>query len=362
MNRRTFLLATGALALPDCGPNHATLLRDVWRPPEVRSTALRSVLDELVRLATLAANSHNSQPWHFRCREGSVEIRPDFARRLPVVDADDHHLWVSLGCAAANIVEAAPAFGLSGEARMREGPDGSHVQVALAPAPDTGERSLEAIVGRQCARSTYDGRPLEATAARILAGTGRESGVDVDLLVTPEHRSALSELIIRGNATQVADTRFRKELESWLRFNASHAAQTRDGLFTGCLGAPTAPAFLARMFFDGSFTVERENERLRAQLDSTPAFAVVTGPEATPAGWVAVGLAVQRLALAATRLDVAHAHVNQPVEVAALRGQLAKLVGHEDRRPDLVLRLGHGPPMPRSLRRPTEDVIERSGG
>jgi len=49
----------------------------------------------LVHAATLAANSHNTQPWHFRIDEGQIGIHPDPARRCPAVDPDDHHLFVS---------------------------------------------------------------------------------------------------------------------------------------------------------------------------------------------------------------------------------------------------------------------------
>jgi hypothetical protein len=52
--------------------------------------------------------------------------------------------------------------------------------------------------------------------------------------------------------------------------------------------------------------------------------------------------------------------INQPVEVAALRPALAGLVGAPNRRPDLVLRFGHGPTLPNSFRRPVEAVIEQA--
>ena len=45
-------------------------------------------------------------------------IEPDLTRRTPVVDPDDHHLFVSLGCATENLVQAALANGLQGDARF----------------------------------------------------------------------------------------------------------------------------------------------------------------------------------------------------------------------------------------------------
>ncbi|WP_271594731.1 nitroreductase family protein [Bradyrhizobium sp. CCBAU 65884] len=75
----------------------------VWRPLDPARGAR-----ELVRAATLAANSHNTQPWRFILSDNIITIRPDLVRRCPVVDPDDHHLFASLGCAAENIVQAAP--------------------------------------------------------------------------------------------------------------------------------------------------------------------------------------------------------------------------------------------------------------
>lgn len=77
----------------------------------------RPELKDLIRYATLAANGHNTQPWRFRPRERHIDIFPDFTRRTPVVDLDDHHLFASLGCAAENLAIAAAAQGRKGDLR-----------------------------------------------------------------------------------------------------------------------------------------------------------------------------------------------------------------------------------------------------
>jgi hypothetical protein len=63
------------------------------------------------------------------------------------------------------------------------------------------------------------------------------------------------------------------------------------------------------------------------------------------------------IVLAAAALDVRTAFVNQPVELPAVRTQFAQWLGRGSRRPDLVVRFGHGPQLPYSLRRPMADVI-----
>jgi len=67
----------------------------------------------LIRLATLAASSHNTQPWRFRIDGEVIRIVPDLTRRLPIVDPDEAHLLRSLGCAAENLVHAAAAQGFA---------------------------------------------------------------------------------------------------------------------------------------------------------------------------------------------------------------------------------------------------------
>ena len=62
-------------------------------------------------------------------------------------------------------------------------------------------------------------------------------------------------------------------------------------------------------------------------------------------------------ALQATALGLCTAFINQPVEVPALRSQFSTYLGIGARRPDLAVRVGRGPRMPQSQRRPVEDVI-----
>jgi hypothetical protein len=90
---------------------------------------------------------------------------------------------------------------------------------------------------------------------------------------------------------------------------------------------------------------------------SSSGVAVFSSTESKSA-WVAAGRAYQRFALQATLFGVRHAFVNQPVEVAALRPKFAALLGLGAQRPDLVIRFGYGPVLPRALRRPVEAVIE----
>ncbi|MCP9443502.1 MAG: hypothetical protein NNA20_13060, partial [Nitrospira sp.] len=67
----------------------------------------------------MAASSHNTQPWRFEIGGNLIRIHPDFTRRCPMVDPDDHHLYVSLGCAAANMVQATASKGWNAAVEVR---------------------------------------------------------------------------------------------------------------------------------------------------------------------------------------------------------------------------------------------------
>jgi len=133
VKRRTFLVAGAVLATGAAGMTtsfaraggsrtYAAAMDKLRAPPR-----LQGDVRELVRLATLAANGHNAQPWRFRIRERAIHILPDHSRRTPAVDPDDHHLYASLGCAAENLAIAAAAGGRVGDLRFDPGGVGAIV-------------------------------------------------------------------------------------------------------------------------------------------------------------------------------------------------------------------------------------------
>jgi hypothetical protein len=328
------------------------------------AAALRRPLDpdggvgELIRLATLAANSHNTQPWRVTAGDGQLVLRPDPTRRCPVVDADDHHLWASLGCAVENAVQAAPELGLHATAEVTDA--GVTLQLERAPTADHGASAL--IRYRQCTRTPYDGAALarDELAALAAAGGGDGGGVELRLVTDARDRAVALDAILEADRRQLTDAAFRRELFAWMRCTDGEALARRDGLAARVMGAPRLPRPLVRALLPVVLTAAGEAAARRREVASSAGLAVFTGPAATPAGWIAVGRAYQRFALEATRRDIRHAFVNQPVEVAEVRPAFAAALGLGDRRPDLVVRFGRGPLAPYSLRRPVAEVASRA--
>ena len=315
-------------------------------------------LRDFVRFATLAPNSHNTQPWKFRLGDDTVDVIPDFSRRTPVVDPDDHHLYVTLGCAVENLVVAANASGRPADVAIRdEGTAGTSIRVALGRGATSDTALRDAIPARQSTRSVYDGRPLTGDELRELERAAARPGVDVVFFTErPELEKAL-EFIVAGNNAQVDDLAFVRELKAWIRYNPSAALETGDGLFGKCTGNPSVPDWLGPIVFDLAFRKGAEEKKLEKQLRSSAGLAVFAAGEESPAGWIDAGRSFERFALQATALGIRHAHVNMPVEVPSVRPAFADWLGMPGRRPDLVVRFGRAAAMPMSARRPLEDVI-----
>lgn len=315
----------------------------------------RATARDLIRYATLAPNGHNTQPWLFRVSENRIEILPDFSRRTPVVDPDDHHLFTSLGCAAENLALASAARGRPGTLTFDPNADGS-IAFDSINGPSVSSALFEAIPRRQSTRADYDGRSVSVVELRRLAAAAAVPGVDLILITDQPQIGRVRDVVVAGNGIQMADAAFMRELKSWLRFNPRQAVETADGLYSASSGSPPLPGWLGPRAFDVFVTAQSENDKYARHLNSSSGVAVFVGAKEDREHWIHVGRACQRFALQATALGLKHAFVNQPVEVPVLRAELARLVGIPGRRPDIVMRFGHGANLPFSARRPARIV------
>jgi len=271
------------------------------------------------------------------------------------VDPDLHHVFVSLGCAAENLTQAALAHGLKGDVVFDPVTDA--VRVSLSPTAAQATDLFKAIPQRQCTRGDYDAKPLAKTELALLERAGSSDSVRLVLLTEQTAMAQVLDVIVQANTAQMADPAFVKELKTWIRFNGQEAVRTRDGLYSAASGNPNVPAWIGERLFGWVYTPKSENDKYARQVRSSAGIAVFVGQAANKAHWVEVGRCYERFALQATALGIRSAMLNQPVEVAALRPQFASALGLGEQRPDLVVRFGRGPTLPRSLRRPVAAVL-----
>ena len=354
-------LVASPLVLAGCSSqaseSYESAANRIWQPGAPADFSGDALSRELVRYATLAPSSHNTQCWKFAigADKRSITVLPDLARQCPAVDPDLHHVYVSLGCATENLAQAALAHGRLAQAQFQPGTDDVRIQLDNTSAEATA--LFQAVPLRQCTRGEYDGKPLRNEELALLQHAGSSGGVRMLLLTDRAAMEQTLEFVIRGNTAQLADPAFMKELQSWIRFNGADAVRTGDGLYSVSSGSPNFPSWIGDLAFRWILRPQSDADKYARQVRSSAGIAVFVGQAADKASWVEVGRCYERFALQATVLGVRNAFLNQPVEVAQVRPPFASALGLGDQRPDLVVRFGRGPALPRSLRRPVASVL-----
>ncbi len=319
-----------------------------------KDSTLSAQMRELVRYATLAASGHNTQPWKFVIKENAIEIRPDNTRRLTVVDPNDRELWISLGCALENLLVAARAAGFAPEVTYPDIAD--FIDIHLAADTPQVNPLFDAIPLRQNTRSEYSGQAIKTTEFDQVQALPLEPGVVLRFVTSKSELETILEYVNQGNLSQYADQAFLNELIYWLRFNKKEAFASLDGLYSRCSGNPEVPRWLGKMFVTGikpQQQIDADSKKLR-----TSSGTVVVASEAdSKTSWVRTGQVYERMALTLTSLNIKSAFLNQPIEVAAVRRQFQSAIGLAGAFPQLLVRYGYADPMPRSLRRPVEEVL-----
>jgi hypothetical protein len=313
----------------------------------------------LVRLAMLAPSGHNTQPWKFAVEGASVWIMPDYSRRLPVVDPDDHALFISLGCALENLVIGARHSGWSPEVEYfpDSRPDCLVVHLRLKSAP-TDTLLFQAIPQRQSTRRAYDGQPVPPAVIRRLEEASRQDGVDCHVYTEPRDVEPLIDFIKEGNRRQFRDPAFVDELLAWIRFSRGEAKRSGDGLSAAVMGLPWVPRWVGKAIMKLLVGPEGEARRVEKLIRSSAGLLLFVARDNDKRTWVNVGRSFERVALTSTAFGLKHAHLNMPCEVLEVRRQLASHLGLGSAQPLLLLRFGYASPMPRSSRRRLDEVLD----
>ena len=365
LNRRGFLklLAAGVTA----AGGYALYTYTPWlnygdqasqnRKPFEKGTTMSAEMVELVRYATLAPNGHNTQPWKFAIKENTIEIHPDLTRHLPAVDPNERELWISLGCALENLIVSARATGYEVEVTYPDAEDFIHI--GLTTNVPQGGALFDAIPIRQNTRSEYDGQPVKAIDLDEVQALPLEPGIALHFATTPANIENVLEYVNQGNLIQYADQAFIDELIHWVRFNKKEALASLDGLYTLCSGNPEVPGWLGRMVVAGT-KPQGQADADAKKLRSSPGAVIVASETEDRTAWVRTGQVYERMALKMTSLNIKSAFLNQPIEVAEVRGQFQTAMRLGTALPQLLVRFGYADAMPQSVRRAVEDVLMQS--
>lgn len=316
-------------------------------------------LKKLVENGVKAPSGHNTQPWLFTFEENKINIHPDFSRALPVVDSDNHALYISLGCAVENIVIAATRYGLRSDVSIKKTKDSKEFIVISLTADDSiKEDELIKFIGeRQSTRNEYADKKVPRDELDTLRNSFDFDGIKMLLLTGKSEIGDLEPLIIEGSNKQFQNREFVKELVHWFRFSQSEAEKKGDGLWIKSMGLPKMNRFIGNIVMKYFVTAKSEAKRWKKLIDATAGFTLFTAAQNNITHWVKLGRAFQRFGLTATKLDISHAHVNMPCEELEVREKLVTKFNLGSTHPLLLIRFGYSENMPYSHRRDVDKVL-----
>lgn len=372
MNRRTFLKRTGAttLVLVAGGSTYRAVDQGVfasgqgaaYEPWRDWQSASESGPLRLVQSAILAANPHNTQPWLFRVREGSVELFADTSRHLGAMDPSLREMHLGLGCALENMMLTARAEGCEVDLRLEPGTlsgptkASEFIKVAtlnLTPSEADTSPLYNAIPKRHTDRSSYAPQEVEAEKLEEMRAL-IEADTRLFLFEEGTAFNTFADETIKATETIIADEVMSRDSHAWFDKNWREVQRNKDGPFIDTSGVSPLLRAAVKMLPPTSDEMLDNGwlSSTRTTLATTPVFGLLAvrdlydKPQTLNAGRV-----WQRLHLWMAANGLAAQPVNQTIEVvdrerqlgqrAQMASVLDELTGDPAWRPTFAFRLGY---------------------
>ena len=333
----------------------------------------------LVGAAILASNPHNTQPWMFSVGPTQIDLHAVPERHLGAMDPFTREMWLGLGCAVENMVQAAAGKGFAIEsltAAPNAGADHHAARLMLRPMATAPSHLHEAIIKRRTNRADYlPDAALPRALLEALASAAAPSKADARLLLLPA-RSALGQAFAAGtlDATRwiTRDPTMDADSHHWYRATPRAVAAHRDGVSLPTAGLPPLITTLGQLMPepDSEKTAGYWIASTQRQLASAPWFGVIAVRDLYDRRQqIEAGRLWQRLHLELAHAGLAAHPLNQMPEVvdrerqlgqpAAMARTLARFA-EPGWSPTFAFRFGQGSTdVPNSPRRPLADVSRR---
>lgn len=313
-------------------------------------------LEFLLRYAILAPSGPNTQPWKFAVNTSTVSVFADLKRSLPLVDPSNRTLYMSVGCALANLLVAGEHFDFRPKVSyFPQNLESDLVAEVKFERNGPSREDLFSQITRRCTiKDKFEDKEIDAAILGEIKKYIDRSGFQLQYLTSTASKSRVADLVARAHHIQLANKEFRSNLGDWLRNNWTTEP---DGMPLYTFGVPDAVSFgfpAAFKEFDLSDAVIYRDTRL---INGCAALGVLSSEGDNLQTWVALGVALEKYLLGATSFDIRASFFSQPIGLSDLRRELASMTnqGH----PQLLFSLGYGTPVKHTPRRPLADVIKR---
>lgn len=308
----------------------------------------------LLRYAILAPSGPNSQPWKFAIDGSTVLVYADLKRSLQAVDPINRTLYMSVGCALANLLLAGRRFGFIYDLDyFPEGMDGLQVaKVDFRKGVPRENGLFDQITRRYTIKDRYLEGEIDWGVLNNLKGCIDDPRIHLYYLTGKATKSQVAEIVARAHHTQLSRKDFRSNLGDWLRNNWTTEP---DGMPLYTFGVPDALSLgfpAAFKEFDLSEAVIYRDSGL---INGCSALGVLSSDDDNRLAWTKCGVLLERYILKAAKYDIRPSFFSQPIGVPVLREELGSMTGQGH--PQILFSLGYAGPVKHTPRRALEDVL-----
>lgn len=189
-------------------------------------------LNDIFYLASVCANSHNSQPWTITLDQSHQEIIVELneARTLKVVDPYYREAYISIGCYLANLEKCFIAYGYDLTIDINTNSIKAHYQKI---SNTINHNLLTTINKRHTNKQVYKTDVINESIKEILESKYRNLKI---YQRGEKNYSYLTKISLDAIIVQSSDQSYRDELNKWMRFSDKEALIKRDGITAEMIG------------------------------------------------------------------------------------------------------------------------------
>lgn len=276
-------------------------------------------IEKIIYYASLAGNSHNTQPWYVYVEIDSVlYIKADFSRKLHIVDPDARGLFISLGAFIENLERAAGSLGYKADIEItaKHKNDSNVATIHLTKSQKSGY-DLSQIENRRTLRTPFNKIEISKEHLnRLIDNNGYEIFY---FSSSSEEGKYIAEQTLAAYTQQAQDDQAKQELANWMRFSNSDVEKYRDGLTTSGMGITGFGGFFVRNFYKPEDSMKESFiktgiEKTKDQTENCGGWFLIVQNEDDPAQWIKTGRLYEKLNLTCRDLMIGFHPMNQMIE------------------------------------------------
>ncbi len=276
-------------------------------------------IEQLIYYASLAGNSHNTQPWYVEIVNDSLlYLKADFSRKLHIVDPDARGLFISLGAFIENLELAAGSLGYKAniEITALHKNDPNVAIIHLSKSQKSGY-DLNQIKNRRTLRTPFHKTEISKDHLNKLIGNNNSEVIYFSS--SSEEGKYIAEQTLAAYTQQAKDDQAKQELANWIRFSNSDVEKYRDGLTTSGMGITGFGGFFVRNFYKpedsmkDSF-IKTGIDNTKEQTENCGGWILIIQNEDSPEHWIKTGRLYEKLNLSCRNMMIGFHPMNQMIE------------------------------------------------